>query len=608
MPKFALPEDLDQLTAEKLSELKAAAVEAMDEILLDGDKARASFTMDQAAALKALGKDIEKIQKAEKTIADAEKEISETVAASREAREKLSRDAGDAKAQKTDKDEPKAKAEPAKAAEPAAKAEPEPEAAPAEVLEGELVTAGARGKTPVEHVLRKPTLNLSLRRLAEQNINQTPQPYSGETDLILTAGVEIPGFQNGSGIDSRKKLAEAMRARARSLPVTSAGRYGDYTVASMAREFEHVIGESTKPGDVERMFKELADPSRLWQNSDPSLRDEGASKITVAGGGFCAPPINVYRFFNIADTCGTIDLPTFGMERGSVNVPTSPSLADVFTGTFTSATNPWLWTNTDDIATVTGDPNKPCVRVPCPDMVEWTLECYGICLTAGNLTAWAWPEAVENQIALLMAAHYHAANMRYIQQIQAMASTCVTGMGAASAGTIAPVLGGTELQAMDYRTRYGMCETAVMEGILPYWVLGTFRSDGSKRTGVSDLFGMTLNQVADWFDVRNIRMQMVSDYQVRGSGQLGAATPATAWPTTVEALMWAPGTVMLGNGLMLNLGVVRDSVLNAENDHTALRMEECHQVVKFGHEVRCMQIPICTDGTTGANDLTACGP
>lgn len=599
--KFELPDDLGKLTREQLEELHAKATAEIDEILdrkTDGEDGQ-PYTMDDAKRLRALGRDRDKITKAGADLTAAETEIADAVQASREAREKQLKDAGDAAA-KAEKAAPKAE-----------KAEPETakaEAADEAPIEGELVTASIeRGKTPVEHLLRRPTLNVSLRRLADQNINQPPTPHSGETDLILTAGVDIPNVAAGGQIRSIKDLGNAMRERAKSLGITSTGTYGHNTVASLRREFEHVIDDRTGPAEVERIFKELSDPARLWQMYDGSTPAGGPSGITVAGGGFCAPPVNVYRFFNIADQCGTIDLPTFGMERGSVNVPTSPSLADVFTGTFTSATNPWLWTETDDIATVTGSPNKPCVRVPCPAMVEYTLECYGICLTAGNLTAWAWPEAVENQIALLMSAHYHAANMRYIQQIQTLASATVTGLGAAGAGVIAPVLGGMELQAMDYRTRYGMCETAVMDGILPYWTLGTFRSDGAKRSGVSDLFGMTANQVADWFDVRNIRVQLVSDYQVRGSGQLGAAAPATAWPTTVNAMMWAPGTVMLGNGLNLNLGVVRDSVLNAENDHTALWMEECHQIVKFGHEIRNLTIPICTDGTTGANDLTACG-
>jgi hypothetical protein len=111
-----------------------------------------------------------------------------------------------------------------------------------------------------------------------------------------------------------------------------------------------------------------------------------------------------------------------------------------------------------------------------------------------------------------------------------------------------------------------------------------------------------------WFDLINVRVQWVGDWQVRGAGQPGNATPITAWPTTVQFLMFAAGTFVLGRGLQLNLGIIRDSVLNATNDHTAEWMEECWLVAKIGHESRLGTIAICPDGTTGAADLTACAP
>ena len=60
--------------------------------------------------------------------------------------------------------------------------------------------------------------------------------------------------------------------------------------------------------------------------------------------------------------------------------------------------------------------------------------------------------------------------------------------------------------------------------------------------------------------------------------------------------------------MALNLGVVRDSTLNAENDHTALWMEECHLIAQFGPAPRLYNLEICPDGTVGAADLTSCCP
>src|SRR3546814_10859410 len=54
-----------------------------------------------------------------------------------------------------------------------------------------------------------------------------------------------------------------------------------------------------------------------------------------------------------------------------------PIFAAAFGGfavAFSNESNPWLWTEADDIAAATGSPTKPCVRVPCPTFSEERLE------------------------------------------------------------------------------------------------------------------------------------------------------------------------------------------------------------------------------------------
>ena len=78
----------------------------------------------------------------------------------------------------------------------------------------------------------------------------------------------------------------------------------------------------------------------------------------------------------------------------------------------------------------------------------------------------------------------------------------------------------------------------------------------------------------------------------------------TAWPTSVTIMMYAAGTFILGNGLSLDLGVVRDSVLNATNDHTAAWTEECHLIARVGHESRQYTINFAVNGRTGSANGT----
>lgn len=409
---------------------------------------------------------------------------------------------------------------------------------------------------------------------------KTPKPM-----LAVTAGVDIPGLARGAELGNIDALVDAFHRRARGMPVTRDGAGNRQLVATVRNQYEHTIDDRTTPAQVEELFSFLTSQDR--------------QQALVAGGGWCAPSEIRYDFFNIACNDGEIDLPTFGVSRGGIRFPVSPSLADVisstafggFSTTFSSASNPWLWTETDDQATVTGTPNKPCVRVPCPSFDERRLECYGICVTAGNLTDDAYPEAVRNFIRLMMVAHGRAANGRIIATMESLSSACVTGGCFAAAGpAYTQIFSGAELAAIDYRERYGMCETDVLELIMPKWIVGVVRADLARRTGVEQLLSVTRAQIVQYFADRNIRVQFVSDWQVRGASQFGNSTALNCWPTSVNVMIYAAGTFLLGNGLTLDLGVVRDSVLNAENDHTAAWSEECHLVARIGHESRCYRI------------------
>ena len=92
---------------------------------------------------------------------------------------------------------------------------------------------------------------------------------------------------------------------------------------------------------------------------------------------------------------------------------------------------------------------------------------------------------------------------------------------------------------------------------------GAVRADLAKRTGV-DLLDVTDADIRAWFDAANVRVQFVDDYQVRAAGQPGAATPITQYPGSSGASSTRAGTVARGNGMTLDLGVVRDSTLNAD--------------------------------------------
>lgn len=412
--------------------------------------------------------------------------------------------------------------------------------------------------------------------------------------LAVTASVDIPGVAHGGELPTLTSLADVVARKAKSMPVTQ-GQPSEQLVASIRNDFGHTVDDRTSRGEMRELIDYLTSADK--------------QAALVAGGGWCAPSEIRYDFFNIACEDGMIDLPTFGVSRGGIQFPTSPSLADAlgggtafagFAATLSNTSTPFLWTEADDIAAATGSPTKPCIRVPCPDFEEERLECYGYCLTAGNLTDDAYPEATANILRLLMSAHAHVINARLIALMLLASSATTTISGGAATDSAAPrIYNAVGMAATDYRARYGMCIDDVLEVVLPYWVREVIRGDLAWKAGV-ELQAVTNAEVDSYFVARNVRVQWVNDWQVRGAGQFGNATAMTAWPTTVDFLIYAAGTFIHGNGLSLDLGVVRDSVLNETNDHTAAWSEECHLVARVGHESRRYTVGFNVNGSTSA--------
>jgi hypothetical protein len=462
--------------------------------------------------------------------------------------------------------------------EPEPEPEPTPEPEPEPVVEtGELVTASTSPVTTNVAQPRAGALVVKRRRLnvpMSEVARRAPDPgVSSNSNVMIVTAPDVPNYVAGRPLENLDLLSDAVHRRAKTLGNPS----GQATVASIRRDYPVVLDRDAAPEKIYEIMRQAANPQAL-----------------VAAGGWCAPSTIIYDFFNISCDDGLLDAPTVGVTRGGIRYPTSPSIADALDDI-------WLWTEADDILAVTGSGTKPCVRVPCPTFVEERLDCHGLCITAGNLTESAYPELIRNYLSLVMNAHRHVINQRIIAEIVA-GSTSVT-----VTGTDVPIttgiLGAIDLQIADYREKYRMCDNDPLEIVLPRWAKNAIRSDVAKRNGV-DMLAVTDSQMMDWFDVRMARVQFVSDWQLGSTGQLGQTTASTAWPETVQFLLYAAGTWVVGNGLDLDLGVVRDSTLNAKNDHTAAWTEECNLVAQIGHESRLVTVNFCVNGATGPNSLT----
>jgi hypothetical protein len=462
---------------------------------------------------------------------------------------------------------------------------------PAQLAELVAAASTAAVKAAMEHYTPATTQPVAPARKLNPSIAEisarAPQIEGPRSESLIVASADIPGFTSGGIIENSRALGTAMYNRSRAME-DSRGRGTRVPIASLKREHKVLMQPEYEPDVMKSLLDRVADPEAL-----------------VAAGGWCAPSEIDYDFFSIVCVDGLLDLPTVGVNRGGIRWPISPSYAEIV-----GNTGLWHWTETQDVAAVTGTAQsgtKTCTRAPCPEFLEERLACDGLCMTAGNLTNDAYPELIDNFLNLLQAGHAHKVNALRIAELVAASISVsgTTGLGLPASGVVAPVLNAIEMQANDYRELYRMCTDSVLEVILPRWLRAEMRADLRRRTGISveafaDSYLMSL------FDAINVRVQWVTDWQVGLAGQFGAITPIQAWPTQVQFLIFAPGTFVLGRGLTLDLGIIRDSTLNAVNDFTAAWMEECWLIAQRGHTSRLVTVNICPNGTTGAANYVGC--
>jgi hypothetical protein len=415
------------------------------------------------------------------------------------------------------------------------------------VEERELVTASA------ENTRKAPSAKAVSARTAQ------PEAPAPAPEVVITAAADIPGFSSGGTLDTLA-LAKAFHAKARTLSNHS----GMIPVASINLPMEYKLGAD------------------LAYNMDVLKAATSPQALTAAG--WCAPSNNLYELFAVDAGDGLIDLPTVQVTRGGLNVPGFLGLEDAEDGL-------WTWTEDDQDAADEGGeeaPFKPCLKIPCPEFTDYRLEAEGLCITAGNLTDRAFPELTQRFVSLAVNAHLHRLSAAIVNQI-ANSAVGVT-MGGINATAAGSVLNAIDLQVADYRSQHRMSVNAVLEAVFPLWAKALVRADLALRHG-AELTNVTDAVVDAHFAARGVRAQFVHDYQPLFTG-----AAATAWPATLDFLLYPAGGYVRGDGGVIDLGVVRDSVLNATNDYTAAWTEQLYLVAQLGPAAREVEVAIDVNG------------
>jgi len=435
-----------------------------------------------------------------------------------------------------------------------------PEAPEAEHVTPELVPVAA-ASTPAPQA--RPPISAVARRAPAPARPPTRQGLG----INITAAADVPGLATGSKVATMLRVAEAFHDRARMM--------GDGQRASICR-IEYPVTERIEAG---------SDPMPVLEKFQ--LRDTDQVESLVASGGFCGPLTPLYNICRIDAGDGLLDLPTVNVSRAGIQVP------DPITMPTDLTTISWKWTNANDIAAAppATTPRKPCITIPCPNWTPYMLDAYGICVTHGNLADRSFPELTREYISMVMNAHLHAMNAARIATIEA-GSTAVNAPEVGS--TVSRIPDAAGLAAEFYREKYHMATGANLTCVLPAWVPEAMRADASARAGDAAFLRLPDSDIRAMFTDHNVSPSFVQDWQPLAN--------ATAYPATCKMLIYPSGTWVVGTGGTLDLGVVRDSTLNASNDYTAAWSEDFWLLAKVCTESLVVTVDLAVNG------VTACCP
>lgn len=366
-------------------------------------------------------------------------------------------------------------------------------------------------------------------------------------------------------------LAEAMdNTLANRVPQGANGTSGKAQFAHITRDFPEELSVAAGE-DATDAVAFATDEKRLAKSS------------LIAAAGWCAPSETLYDFLDVEPLEGLLSLPEISISRGGVRYPNEPDFSELYVH------EDFLWTEADAIA---GTKTKKCVEVPCVGMSEVRLDATWVCITSNLLANSGWPELTARFIAEALRAYEHRKSSYRLGKIQADANA-VTIPQSSVLGAAAAILNAAALQAQDLRIKHRTGRT--IEGIFPLWTLELMRADLAYREDVLPE-QVPDSRITALFAERNINVQFVADLQ---TDVIGAATPATAWPSAVEFYLYPAGAWFSAVQPVVNLAAQYSPEMLTKNQRSELFIEDGVVAARRGFETRKVTVPVSVAGQVG---------
>lgn len=571
---LALIDTISTMTDEELAAWRSSLHEAANG-LLDNDTESELTGAEIAALLTRVADAIEAVdgQVAARAEADAETEaaIAEQLARINGAEASDGDDEEEAEGDDAESDEDEGEEAEANADEP----------------ELEAVSASGEGTPPAPVPTRSPLAQLAGRRPRQR----VPAQAKGEErrafrataagDVAgVTAGGEFPTLESVDAALIQRHAAFAGSRQGISEQVTVARFHGDYAS-------DRKVDGSMSAAEITSRFAAV----------DASITQEAI----VASGGLCAPTEAYYELDNVTQAARPVrdSLVRFDAGRGGIRYQPSPKLSDI--GTTGGSPNQAIGVVTEDQDT--SGATKVYQTVTCGQEQEVVVQAITNILKFGNWSARTFPEKTTVITALAAAAHARVAEIQLLTQIGA-ASVAVSTAQQLGAGR--DLINLATQAATTFRSQHRMAPGAPIRVIFPEWVVGLVQVD----------FTSALNADPSWLEYQRSDIERI--LATRGinitwaqdgiTGQVLKAQGSASildWPHNVVWYMFNEGAFKFLDGGTLDLGVVRDSTLNASNDFQ-LFTETWEKAAFTGIFSAKITSPVCPSGTTaGTKDNTA---
>jgi hypothetical protein len=481
--------------------------------------------------------------------------------------------------------------DPAPAVEPAPPAavpvlgEPAPETPPGEPAQPVAQPAAVPVGEPQAVAASGRTADVGTFRAAQA----TPRPTGEAVVVRTTAAGGVPTYEHGQVLESTADLALAFENRRRSLTTASRGGADEKVyVARTTADYPEGRCLSSDPGafadnfgKIERVVspRAMAEAGRNLRAADPD--------VLVAAGGLCAPLTPLYDIEVYGSTARPVRdaLARFQVPRGGIQYRPNTSAAAALL-----ASGVWTMANDEAVGVVETptditDPIKGCWVVECPGIQEAVVEAVYTCLEFSNITARFDPESTTANIQSAAIAHARLAENRLLAALSAGSKLLTS---AKVIGATRDILVNLDKAVAYYRNRHRLDQALPLTFILPAWVNHLMRADLARQMAAGDwmeALGIAQSRIDGWFTRRAVNIVWHLDGSTADTAVGAETIPSQTYPNAaagsaipgfineIDALLFMTGSWLYLDGGILDLGIVRDSVLNSRNRYRMFNEE-----------------------------------